>query len=189
MKNSIEFNMRETLYLDLLRKHELLSNGASIEPWRLWLSMFSPRFSPVLIYRLAYKCQSCNLGFFAKLLSLINFIIFGIEIATVCRIGPGLFFPHTQGTVIGAISIGNNAVIYQNVTIGAKDINFTYDKFHRPTIGNNTFIGAGAKVLGGITIGNSVTIAANSVAIKSIDDHSVVAGIPAKVISVNGIRQ
>jgi serine O-acetyltransferase len=119
--------------------------------------------------------------------SLINFLFFGIEIAVACKIGPGLFFPHTHGTVIGAFTIGKNAVIYQGVTVGAKDLDFTYDAAHRPCIGDNVLLGAGAKVLGGIELGHSVTVAANAVLLSSVPDNVVVGGIPAKILkSRNG---
>jgi len=122
----------------------------------------------------------------ARLFSLVNFLLFGIEIAINCPIGPGLFFPHTHGTVIGALRIGSNAIIYQGVTVGAKDLDFTYDELHRPVVGDNVLIGAGAKVLGGVRLGNDVRVAANAVVLKSVVDNVTVAGVPASVMSKQG---
>ena len=156
---------------------------------RFWLKIFSPRFAPVLLFRLAYKSQNSGLGILARIFSMLNVIFFGIEIATICKIGPGLFLPHTQGTVIGAVSIGENAVIYQGVTLGAKNLDFTYDKERRPVVGKNALIGAGAKILGGLTIGDNVNIAANAVVLISVPDFAVVAGVPAKIVSIRGVRQ
>lgn len=170
------------LFADLSHQHKLLGGERSDPEWRLWFAILSPRFIPVLLYRLAYKCQSLRLGLLARGFSLANFLLFGIEIAGKCRIGPGLFFPHTQGTVIGAIAIGDNAIIYHGVTLGAKDLDFTYDSSHRPIIGDNVMIGAGAKVLGGIHVGDNVCIAANAVLLKTVPSNVVVAGIPARIV-------
>lgn len=173
------------LKADLIRQHILLvgENIKSPAGIRLWLGIFSPRFMPVLLYRLAHACFRLRLGPFAKLLSLINFFAFGIEIAVRCPIGPGLFFPHTQGTVIGAWSIGSNATIFQGVTLGAKEVDFTYTTFSRPSIGNNVTIGAGAKVLGGIQIHDSVRIGANSVVLSDVPEGSLAVGAPARTVN------
>ena len=186
--NSPEIGLRKTLRLDLLRQRELLGGSCVVWSWRLWLYVFSPRFLPVLFCRLAYTSQSVGLGFIARSFSMLNFIVFGIEIATICKIGPGVFFPHTQGTVIGAVSIGKNAVIYQGVTLGAKDLDFTYDASRRPIVGDDVLVGAGAKVLGGLIVGNNVCIAANAVLLESVADYSVAAGVPARVVSVRGVK-
>ena len=153
--------------------------GDSVNGIRLWLGLLSPRFMPVLLCRLAYRFYTWKLGSIAKLLSLLNFFLFGLEIATRCPIGKGLFFPHTQGVVIGAYEIGENVTIYQGVTLGAKELDFSYLETSRPKIGNLVIIGAGAKVLGGITLGSGCRIGANSVVLSSVDTNVVVAGVPA----------
>ena len=177
------------LKADLLRQHHLLVGEDVTSPvgMRLWLGVFSPRFMPVLIYRLAHACFRLRLGPLAKLLSLINFFAFGIEIAVRCPIGPGLFFPHTQGTVIGAWQIGSNATIFQGVTLGAKEIDFTYTNLSRPSIGNDVTIGSGAKVLGGIQIYDNVRIGANSVVLSDIAEGRLAVGAPAR--SINKVEE
>lgn len=175
-------SLRTLLRADLDRQRELFNTPAVSSSIKALLCMFSPRFAPVLLYRLAYQSDAKGFKILARLFSLVNFVIFGIEIAVACKIGPGLFFPHTQGTVIGALSIGKNAVIYQGITLGAKDLDFTFDSDHRPVIGDNVVIGAGAKVLGGITLGDNVVVAANSVLLMSAPANVVVAGIPAKIV-------
>ncbi|MFG3451516.1 serine O-acetyltransferase [Stutzerimonas nitrititolerans] len=180
--SSDEIGLFGLLKLDARRHRELLGGKVEVSLLRLYMGMLSPRFLPVLLYRLAYACQRWRLSPVAKAFSLLNFLLFGIEIAVACRIGPGLFFPHTHGTVIGAYSIGRNAVIYQGVTIGARDLDFTYDETHRPVLGDGVLLGAGAKVLGGITLGDGVTVAANAVLLMSVPDHCVVGGVPAKII-------
>jgi serine O-acetyltransferase len=147
-----------------------------------WISLVSPRFVPMLLQRIAYALQVRRLGPLAKLVSLINFTLFGIEIATRCPIGPGLFFPHTQGTVIGALSIGRNATIYQGVTLGAKELDFGYSDDNRPRIGNDVLIGSGGKVLGGVSIGDRVRIGANTVVTKSLAPDVTAVGGAMRVI-------
>ncbi|MDQ8030982.1 serine acetyltransferase [Bordetella genomosp. 1] len=175
----VRLGLRALLRADLVRQRELFAAGNTR---RLWLSALSPRFAPVLLCRLAQCSDRAGLGPLAKVFSLLNFMVFGLEIAPRCDIGPGVFFPHTQGTVIGAQRIGANAVIYQGVTLGARDLDFTYDAAHRPVLGDNVMCGAGAKILGGITVGNNVTVGANSVLLMSVPDRVVVAGIPARVV-------
>ncbi|WP_172434233.1 serine O-acetyltransferase [Metapseudomonas otitidis] len=170
------------LVLDAKRHRQLLGAPVNASLPRLCLGMLSPRFAPVLLYRLSQALQRCHLSPLAKGMSLLNFLLFGIEIAVTCKIGPGLFFPHTHGTVIGAYRIGSNAVIYQGVTVGARDLDFTYDEEHRPVLGDDIILGAGSKVLGGINVGNGVVVAANAVLLMSVPDHCTVGGVPAKIL-------
>ena len=140
------------------------------------------RFLPVLLQRISYALYRHKLRFLARGASLLNFLLFGIEIGTQCEIGPGLYLPHTVGTVVGAFRVGNNAVIYHQVTVGAKEMDIGYHEDKRPVIGDNVIIGSGAKVLGGITIGHNVTIGANAVVTHSVPDNVVVGGIPARIL-------
>lgn len=171
------------LKADLLRQAFLLHGGKSSPPrgWRLWRGIASPRFVPVLLCRVAYGLQRSRFVLLAKIVSLINFFVFGIEIAPRCPIGPGLFFPHTQGTVIGAWRIGANAIIFQGVTIGARELDFTYMEQSRPVLGDNVTVGVGANVLGGIRIADDVRIGANSVVLSDIPAGAVAVGAPARV--------
>ncbi|VFR50059.1 Serine acetyltransferase [plant metagenome] len=180
--------IRLLLRADLLRQHALLNGSDATKPRgaRLWLGMVSPRFVPVLLCRVAHSLHRSGLGPLAKLVSLANFFAFGIEIAVRCPIGPGLFLPHTQGTVIGAWRIGANATIFQGVTLGAKEVDFTYTQLSRPSLGDGVTVGAGAKVLGGLTLGEGVRIGANSVVLSDIPDHALAVGAPARVIRTGG---
>lgn len=94
--------------------------------------------------------------------------------------------PHgLNGIVVSCYAeIGNNCTILQQVTIGQVRL---YDP-HAPKIGDNVYIGAGAKIFGAITIGNNVVIGSNSVVIDDIPDNCTVVGIPAKIIKMNGKR-
>jgi len=148
----------------------------------LWIKIFTPRYIPILFIRLSQKFSKYLITKpLSYVISLLNIVLFSIEVTPKCVIDGGLYIPHSLGTVIGAAKIGKNCTIYQGVTLGAKfaDVNFTENS--RPTILDNVTIGAGAKVLGGITIGNNVTIAANSLVINSVHDNVTVMGVPATI--------
>lgn len=176
----------ELLLGDLERQYHYNYGGKRQKHPKLALLVgaFSPRFAPVLLCRIANSLYRSKLGLLARFFALVNFVVFGIEVALRCEIGPGLYFSHTVGTVIGATRIGCNAVIYHGVTLGAKEINmaYAYNPNQRPTVGDNVVIGSGAKLLGGIKIGNNVKIGANAVVLDSFPDNVVIAGIPATVV-------
>ena len=151
--------------------------GVSPRKRELWRNFFIPRCAPVTIYRLAHHAQQHGLGRIAKLLTWVNFYLHGIEISSKTTIGPYFFMPHASGTVIGAVSIGHHAVIYHQVTIGAKEVEFEH--VGRPTVGNHVLIGSGVRVLGAIEIGDNCVIGANSVVTKSIGENHLITGIPA----------
>ncbi|UXN67832.1 hypothetical protein N8A98_01875 (plasmid) [Devosia neptuniae] len=136
----------------------------------------------MLLVRIAYKMQMSRLGVLAKLVSFLNFCLFGIEVATRCPIEGGLFFPHTQGTVIGALRVGKNATIYHGVTIGAKELDYHYAVDSRPTVGDDVLIGSGAKVLGGIAIGDRVRIGANTVVTINLEQDITAVGSAIRII-------
>lgn len=109
---------------------------------------------------------------------------YGIDIYPATKIRSGFYIGHSGGIVVNVNSvIGKNCNISQGVTIGVSNRG---DNMGSPTIGDNVFIGPGAKIIGGIKIGNNVAIGANAVVTKDVPDNSVVAGIPAKVISNKG---
>jgi serine O-acetyltransferase len=108
----------------------------------------------------------------------------GISIPSYTQIGSGFYIGHFGGIVINGKSIiGNNCNISQGVTLG--EANRGKNKGW-PKLGNNIYIGPGAKVVGAVTIGNNVAIGANCVVTKDIPDNSVVVGIPGRVISQEG---
>lgn len=192
MKNVLKIDVLEDFslltYLAAdLRRVQMFLHGAevSVSGLRLWLGLLSPRFLPVLLCRLAHFFYLLKLGFLAKALSLLNFFLFGIEIAVRCPIGKGLFLPHTQGTVIGAWSIGENVTIFQGVTLGAREVDFSYRKSSRPIVGDNVTIGSGAKILGGLTLGSGSRVGANAVVLDDIELGMLAVGIPAKALKKN----
>lgn len=178
--------LKEILYADLARQYHY-AGRPEVKPTmtRVLISALSPRFAPVVICRLAHWFFQRRLSPVAKLLSLVNFVFFGLEIAVRCEIGPGLYFPHTQGTVIGALRVGSNATIYHNVTFGAREIDLDYSTGSRPFVGDNVIVGAGAKVLGGVTLGDNVRVGANAVVVEDVAPDTTVVGIPARPVKSN----
>ncbi len=173
-------SLKKLLYADLQRQYYvdgLYNKNSGL--MGLLVRSFSPRFFPVLIYRLAHAAFLLRIPLLPKILSLINFFMFGLEISARCSIGGGLFFPHTQGTVIGAWSIGNNATIFQGVTLGAKSLDMQYLKQFRPILHDNVVVGAGAKVLGGVILGSNSCVGANAVVLKDVPERALAVGVPA----------
>ncbi len=137
-------------------------------------------------HRLSHALHKKGHTFAARAVSQGAKMITGIEIHPGATIGRGLVIDHGTGVVIGETAeIGDNCTIYQGVTLGGtgKDIG----KRH-PTLGNGVMIGAGAKVLGPLTIGDNAKIAAGAVALHDIPAGSTAVGIPARVVSVDGVR-
>ena len=119
--------------------------------------------------------------FIARLISQINRFITGIEIHPGAKIGSAILIDHGMGVVIGETAvIGNRVTIYHGTTLGGTGKET--GKRH-PTVGNDVIIGAGAKVLGPITIGDNSKIGANSVVLKNVPKNSTVVGIPGKIIN------
>jgi serine O-acetyltransferase len=176
-------SLRKVLVSDLQRQYEFdQTPGRMPSMSGVIRRMLNPRFTPVVLCRITHKLYQRGLEPLARLVSIINFVLFGIEIAMRCEIGEGLYFPHTGGTVIGARRIGKNAVIYHGVTLGAKEVDIGYHDDQRPIVGDNVIVGSGAKILGGITIGNHVIVGANAVVVDSVPDNVVVGGIPARIL-------
>ena len=137
-------------------------------------------------HRLSHKLYKKGHTFTARLVSQGAKFVTGIEIHPGATIGRGLVIDHGAGVVIGETAeIGDNCTIYQGVTLGGTGKNV--GKRH-PTLGNNVMIGAGAKVLGPLTIGDNAKIAAGAVALHDVPADSTAVGIPARVVSVGGVR-
>ncbi len=137
-----------------------------------------PGIHCIALYRLANRFWNIRLFFIAKFISYISRMITGIEIHPAAKIGKRFFIDHGHGVVVGETSeIGNDVHLYQGVTLGGTSL----DKGKRhPTIGNSVIIGAGAKVLGPIKIGDNARIGANAVVTKNVKENTSVMCIPAK---------
>ena len=138
----------------------------------------------LVAYRVAHKLYLSKHYFPARLISQVARGITGIEIHPGATIGKGLFIDHGMGVVIGETTeIGDNCTLYQGVTLGGTGKET--GKRH-PTLGNNIMVGAGAKVLGPVEIGDNAKIAAGAVVLQEIPENSTAVGIPAKVVRQSG---
>ena len=146
-----------------------------------------PGFHAMLLHRFAHWLWGFRLYFLARLISIVSRFITQIEIHPAVRIGEGLVIDHGAGLVIGETSeIGRHCTLYQNVTLGgvAPSVNAPKQvsvKRH-PRLEDYVIIGAGAKVLGAITIGTGARVGANAVVTHDVPPHTTVIGIPAKSI-------
>ena len=148
----------------------------------LIVACFNPRMAPVAVLRLAEFFHEHRLGLLAKLFSMLNVLVFGIEVSPQVQIGGGLFLPHTVGTVIGAARIGDNCTIMQGVTLGTSEPDMGFTVAERPVIGNGVLIGAGAKVIGRVMVGDHAKIGANAVVLRDVPAYAVAVGVPATFV-------
>jgi serine O-acetyltransferase len=147
-----------------------------------------PGFHALLFYRLAHWLWGRRLFVTGRFVSHVGRFLTGIEIHPGAQIGKSFFIDHGMGVVIGETSeVGDGVTMYHGVTLGGT----TWEKGKRhPTIGNNVVMGAGAKILGPVRIGDNTRIGANSVVIHDIPPNSIVVGIPGKVVfRVEGDRR
>jgi serine O-acetyltransferase len=143
-------------------------------------------FHALLAYRLAHRLSNLNIPLIPRLISQLARWLTGIEIHPKAKIGRGFFIDHGMGVVIGETAIiGDFVTLFQGVTLGGTGKE--RGKRH-PTLGNHVVVGAGAKVLGNITIGDFVKIGANSVVLRSVPSNSTVIGIPGRIIKTIGDR-
>jgi len=145
-----------------------------------------PGFHAILFHRLSHVLWNLRVPLLPRLLSHIARLLTGIEIHPAARVGPGFFIDHGMGVVIGETTeIGENCLLYQGVTLGGTG----KEKGKRhPTLGSSVVVGAGAKVLGPVRIGNYVKIGANSVVLKPVPDFSIVVGVPGRIIKKKVVR-
>jgi serine O-acetyltransferase len=143
-------------------------------------------FHALLFYRFAHWLWLKKIPFLPRALSQLARFITGIEMHPGAAIGAGLFIDHGMGVVIGETAeIGDNVTLFQGVTLGGTGKQ--RGKRH-PTLGSNVVVGAGAKVLGPIRIGNYVKIGANAVVLQDVPDHSTVVGIPGRIVRIKDER-
>jgi serine O-acetyltransferase len=131
-------------------------------------------------HRLAHWLWNHNLKLLGRWMSHVGRTLTGIEIHPGAKIGSGFFIDHGMGVVIGETAeIGDNVTLYHGVTLGGTSL----EKIKRhPTLENNVVVGAGAKILGAITIGANSRIGANAVVVKSVPPNSVVVGVPGQIL-------
>ena len=141
-----------------------------------------PGFHARQCHRVAHTLWNWRIPFLPRLVSHVSRFITGIEIHPGAEIGEGFFIDHGMGVVIGETSeIKDNVALYQGVTLGGTSLQ---KKKRHPTLGNNVVIGAGAKLIGSITIGDKVKVGASSVVISSVPHNATVVGVPGRVVEI-----
>jgi serine O-acetyltransferase len=147
-----------------------------------------PGLHAIWSHRLAHRMwQRPGLMLPARLISLWTRSFTGVEIHPGATIGRRFFIDHGTGVVIGETAeIGDDVMLYHDVTLGGRSLQKV--KRH-PTIGNGVVIGAGARILGPVLIGNEAKIGANAVVVRDVPAGAVVVGIPGEVVRPNVDRQ
>ncbi len=153
---------------------------------KLEVLLLYPGLHAIWYYRVAHALQNRGMIFLARAISQHAARVTGIEIHPAAQIGKRFFIDHGHGVVIGETTeIGDDVTLYQGVTLGGTGKET--GKRH-PNIGDGVMIGAGAKVLGPITIGANTNVASGAVVLQDIPENSTAVGVPAQVVRRNGVR-
>jgi serine O-acetyltransferase len=139
-----------------------------------------PGLHAIWIYRISHKLWQLRLGWLARFVSNLNRFITGVEIHPAAVLGRRVFIDHGMGVVIGETAIvGDDVTLYHGVTLGGTS--WTTGKRH-PTLEHHAVVGAGAKILGPITIGEYARVGSNSVVVKDVPSNATCVGIPGRNI-------
>lgn len=170
------------------RLHEDINFAKQVDPaarskFEIWLTYSGVH--ALSRHRVANFFYRAHLKLLARIISQVAKFFTGIEIHPAAKIASGVFIDHGSGVVIGETAvIEKNVVIYQGVTLGGtgKD----NGKRRHPTIKEGAVISCGAKVLGGITVGEYAKVGAGSVVLKDVPPRATVVGVPARIVRING---
>ncbi len=166
--------------LEIIRERDPAARGL------LEIILCYPGFQAIILHRISHKLWKLGLPLFPRILSQLTRSLTGIEIHPGAKIGQGVFIDHGMGVVIGETTeIGNRCLLYQGVTLGGTGKN--HGKRH-PTLSENVVVGAGAKVLGAIKVGENTRIGAGSVVVRDVEADSTVVGIPGRIVHQSGVR-
>jgi serine O-acetyltransferase len=147
-----------------------------------------PGLHAIVMHRWAHWCWARGMKWFGRFISHIARTITGIEIHPGATIGRRVFIDHGFGVVIGETAeIGDDCTIYQGVTLGGTSLNKGAKR--HPTLGRGAIVGAGAKVLGGFTVGEGAKIGSNAVVVKEVPDGATALGNPAHIVQKDAGKQ
>ncbi len=170
--------MFDLLVADLRKKAEVYGLTDSART-RLHMLLNDGSLAQMLFRSMSF-CQRHHLKPLAAILYRLNAFLTGATIGRNADLGPGFVILHSIGVVINTnVRAGRNLVIYHDVTLGAE-----HGKV--PVLGDDVYIGAGAKIIGGVRIGSNVRIGANAVVTRDLPDGATAVGIPARVVRLNG---
>lgn len=134
------------------------------------------------LHRAAHALWEHEYKFLARSLSHIGRVMTGIEIHPAAKIGKRLFIDHGMGVVIGETAeIGDDVTLYHGVTLGG--VSWEKGAKRHPTLGDHVVVGAGAKILGGFTVGHHAKIGSNAVVVKPVANHATMVGSAARMIN------
>ncbi|MBN2447249.1 MAG: hypothetical protein JXO22_11010 [Phycisphaerae bacterium] len=179
-------SLREAVFAD----YEAAKRGTVRASWlRVTLGlMLHSAFRGVFLYRLGHRMAGGQLGRRSRVFNRLVQLFSGLGISTGAEIGPGLLLPHPQAIIIGEFSvIGARARILHGVTLGGAGRK-NADGQSQPRVGDDVTIGAGAVLIGPITIGDRVSIGANAVVTTDVPNDCTVAGNPARIIRMGTRR-
>ncbi|OBH20838.1 MULTISPECIES: serine O-acetyltransferase [unclassified Mycobacterium] len=166
---------------DIRRDIQAARERDPARPTTLQVILAYPGVHAIWGHRISHRLWNRGARLAARILNEVTRILTGVDIHPGAVLGPGLFIDHATGVVIGETAeVGEDVTIYHGVTLGGSGRDT--GKRH-PTIGDRVTIGAGAKVLGAIKIGDDSRIGANAVVVKEVPSSSVVVGVPGQVIS------
>lgn len=139
-----------------------------------------PGFHALLLHRIAHKLWVWKIPVIPRIISTLARFLTGIDIHPGATIGRRFFIDHGMGVVIGETTeIGDDVLLYQGVTLGGTS---SKPEKRHPTLGRGVVVGAGAKVLGNITLGNYSKVGAGSVVVNDVPEHATVVGVPGRVV-------
>ena len=152
-------------------------------PWYVIESLlFENGYQAVVLFRIASWFKRHRIPFFGPAFARFSLFLTGVDIAPGATIGPGLMISHGVGIVIGDQSrVGKGALLLQQVTIGAPSVRRIAQM---PVIGDDAFLGAGARIIGGVTLGDRVFVGANTVVTEDVPSNSkVVSDVPIRIVT------
>ena len=165
--------------------YRLFNRGRKGRLRRLSAALGNRGFSALLLFRLSHALQG-RVPALPYLLSRLTQLLYAVDIDPRAELGPGIVLVHCFGIVVGSSTqIEGDCVIFHGVTFGDRGSEWvgSNQQDGHPVVGRNCMFGAGAKVLGGVRIGNNCVVGANAVVLNDVPENSVVAGLPAKIVS------
>lgn len=173
-----------TMFKSLKREIDVVFDRDPAARSRIEVVLCYPGFHAMLFYRLANWLWRRRRFLLGRYVSHVGRVLTGIEIHPGATIGRGLFIDHGVGVVIGETAeIGDDVTLYQGVTLGGTSLE--KGKRH-PTVETGAIIGAGAKVLGPLTVGAGARVGSNAVVVKDVPAGATVVGIPGRVVKARG---
>lgn len=173
-----------SFWTNLGADYRLLNRGRTGVVRRFASALMNRGFSAVVLYRLARSCRRVPGA--APILCRLSQFLYSVDIDPAAELGPGIVLVHCFGIVIGgATRIEGDCVIFHGVTFGDRGSEWvgSNQQDGHPAIGKGCMFGAGAKVLGGVRVGDNCVVGANSVVLNHVPANCVVAGLPARIVS------